>query len=207
MEYIINPIAALLGTSKESYKIKEAQDVKGLSKNLFLFSIISALILGIITWLSPEVENQTNLHSAPNIRQFIIFGSMVYGLFIPIVTIICYSCIWWVFFSDVGFRKILTIQLYGYAITLINLFTQMLFMLILDMNNKFSLLSLGVISELYFENKYIIAFFNNISFFWLWGIVFQFITLSVISKKSKLYVSTIIITLNVFSAIVLAAWS
>ncbi|MBJ8113403.1 hypothetical protein JDS99_28000 [Bacillus cereus group sp. N6] len=207
MEYIINPIAALLGTSKESYKIKEAQVVKGLSKNLFLFSIISALILGLITWLSPEVERQTSLHSIQNINKFIIFGSMVYGLFIPIVTIICYSCIWWVFFSEVGFQKIFTIQLYGYAITLINLLTQMLVMLILDMNNTFPPLSLGVISELYFENKYIIAFFNNISFFWLWGIVFQFITFSVVSKKSKLYVFTIIITLNIFSAIVLAAWS
>ncbi|WKB34993.1 hypothetical protein QS257_14645 [Terrilactibacillus sp. S3-3] len=100
-----------------------------------------------------------------------MIAAFIGGLFEPFLFVLVLTFVYWIFFSDSGFRKIFVIQTYVYVIILINSVITALFMLAAHTSAAVSPLSLGMILPISRPGSFLREVLNNLSLFSLSGLL------------------------------------
>jgi hypothetical protein len=210
MNYVANPVKGIFNITNEFTLLGQSEEIKGLTKKVIFISLLNAVLTALITYFSPDLESQlaqSDVELVGNMKVFVALGAAFFGLILPIITISIYSVLTWILFTDVGFQKIFLVHFYSYLITIVYLISQLFFFFFFNIDPTNSPLSLGIIGESLTNNSYIQSILSSLSIFWVWGIVLQVISLSILSAKSKQYIVISVILLNLLATMGLAAWT
>lgn len=204
--HYVNLIKGIIKPKEEFAGLREADRIIGLGWQLTALSVVNAIV-GYITTrmlyaldLVPDVSSQLQGSEAQMgqeaTKMMAGAGAIFGGLVGPVVIMLIMALIFLIFFSEIGFKKLFTIELYLQFITLISSVVSLIFVLIFRENVK-DVLSLGSFTKLFTHEAFVTAFFSGISIFLIWKLYVQITAYHQASSKSPSSVMWTLIILNI----------
>ncbi|MFB4162132.1 hypothetical protein ACE1TF_19860 [Geomicrobium sp. JSM 1781026] len=202
MIHSVKFLHGLFNTKAHFSTLKESEATKGLAWRL----TVGALIIGLITVLSQFAVRDDMMQvyqSMPGMgeEEASIFVSImmalggVFAVGASIVAILAIALVFWIFFREVGFKRLFIIFSYFIPIYIIVMLVDLPYYFLFGMEHLYSVTGLGYVAALLFEDSFFTHFFAQISLLVVWCFIVQLFALRVVSTKSTRY---IVITSTVF---------
>lgn len=214
----VHRVSLLRGITKPKEEFegwREAEKIEGLGWRLVVLSIVSAIVAGLVAYFGTEVLHilqKTPSHmqvpgTAKGIVQGMAVGGAAFGgLVTPVIIMLVMALIFFIFFSDIGYKKLFAIELYLQLIGLIGAIVSGILMAVFQMTTK-SFLNLGAITQLLTSNAFINGFCGGISIFLIWKLYVQINAYRYASAKSTSTVTWTLIILNIVFLLIAAGFS
>lgn len=214
VEHRVKLIKGIFIPGKVFEGLDEAEKTAGAGWRLLLLAIINTLIGAGTTYLSyrvfglPEqMLQQFQQAQLPISEDTVLTASVVLGgitgLVLTFIVPTIGALIYWPFFRDAGFKKLFTINLYVFLITIIASSVQMALLPVFRFQPT-SYLSLGSITRLLTDSVFVNTLFGGITIFLIWKFFVLITAVNRASKKSKTYVTTVFIILNVLLLLIIS---
>lgn len=202
MNHTVRLFDGIFKPGREFAKLAVSRKTKGLKWRFVLMMLVNSICTMFFYHANTNGEKAfLGFHVSGHFAGRMI-AAFIGGLFEPFFFVLVLAFIYWMFFSDSGFRKIFVIQTYVYVIILINSIVTVLFMLAAHTIAGVSPLSLGMLFSAGRPGSLLREISNNLSIFTVWIAVVQIIAFRKISTKSLSYIIAVVIILNIIGLIV-----
>ncbi|MGE7595638.1 hypothetical protein ACQKMY_20995 [Peribacillus frigoritolerans] len=190
-------------------KIKQSEKVKGLPLRI-------AAIIGLSIWISAVgaflgISTEEIMKMMDIIRRdklefaklYFGVGEVLSGLFFPLLIIVFFSLFFRMFFKQVGFTKLITIQLFTAFVFTIEKMLNFPIFYILGINSESSPFGLGVLIQLISEQTFLVNFISHITIFQIWAACLQIIAFRKMSDKTMKSIIGIVLFANIIFMLIL----
>lgn len=197
-------VAKLFFRREDSFfQLKRAERITGLWKRVFLFLFLSMLVYGFTAWkglgMDPISVMATELSFATyeSVKIYFLFGRILYGLLLTFIILFFTPLIFWIF-SDIDYKKLVTVQFNVLFIMLVERLTWVGFVQYLGLDWYVSPLSFGIITSYITDITSIIYFFGAVSVFQIWIMWFQGKAIRDFCDMKRWKVAILVGTVHVF---------
>lgn len=204
--HTVNLFKGILKPKEEFAKYREADNVNGIGWRIVVLSVISGLlgyalayvasdVLGITSSLQQSFQSAGLQMSEETISTFTSVIGAITGFVTPIISMLFDALIALIFFSEVGYKKLFSIELYLAVISVIGSAVTLILMTIFKSSLPF--LSVGIITRLFTDQAFLNAFFGGITLFLIWQFYVRFVAYRNASSKSMTYIIWVLVILYV----------
>lgn len=200
MIYQVRLVKGLLAPERSRYDLHNAEEVTSLKGKLVLLYVLSVLVFGLYGFLGIGSESFSKELLDLGAQEFemgkllILVGNLLAGIVYPSVYLFLIALFLWVI-TDIEYPKLLIVQMIVFILQLAEKIVLAPFFVFLHLNYDSNPFSLGVISQYFTSNEYVIHFFSEVTIFQLLVIGLQYYYLKKFTERKK-YI--------VFSAIILS---
>lgn len=194
------------------HQLTNAEKIEGTWKYTIILTFASFLLYSLSAYLgigsemlSKDIYQLTSSEYEATKLLFAV-GQVLLGVLGTILFIFFPALVFWLC-ADTNYIKLVNIQLIITTIILIEKAISIPFHFYLGLDPVSLPYSLGVIAQDLTDNRYLILFFAQISFFQIWVIILQYTYVKSLLDRSKPLVLSIIIATNVFIWLLLALFS
>ncbi|HEX7063977.1 MAG TPA: YIP1 family protein [Bacillales bacterium] len=211
-------LRGIIRPKEEFESLREADKIEGMGWRLVVLSLLSAIFAGLSVYivqalgLAAEINKRFEISgsqmSESNVelgQTFALASGVFGGLVGPVITMAVAALIFLIFFSDIGYKKLFTIELYLQCISLINTIVALILILIFQTYSE-TFLNLGAISQLLTDDIFINAFFSGISIFLIWKLYVQINAYYKVSTRTPAFIVWTPIILNLVLLLVIAGF-
>ncbi len=197
MTYQVKLVKGLLAPERNRYHLQKAEAVTHLKRKLILLYLFSILVFGLYGFLGIGSESfskellKLGTSEFEMGKLFILAGNLVAGIVYPSVYLFLISLFLWVL-TDINYLKLLIVQMIVFILQLIEKVLLLPFFAFMHLNYDANPFSLGIISQYFTSNEYVIHLFSEISLFQVLVIAIQYYYLHKFTEKNKYMVLLII---------------
>jgi hypothetical protein len=191
-------------------KIKEAEVSKGLWGRIALLTAASGCLFFFMAVLGLGMEDlMANHPSVPlnkleMMKMLFTAGYVVQGIFAPLAFIAFSSLLYKAVFREIAFYQLMTIQFYTAVILFFEKVLFFPFRYFLGFNHVSSPFSLGITAQLWTDQPFVIHLMSGLSIFFIWGIIYQIFSLTILSSRSRTMIVPVVIFVNLLILFVAA---
>jgi hypothetical protein len=212
MVYKSNPLKEIFHPKVAFAQLREAEQVKNVTIVILLLLFSNVVLSLLRAYFGIGMEELTKHLGRYTGEQFAFlqllfaFGHALGGLCVPLLFLFISSIIFYLLF-DIGFVKLLTIQLPILFIFLLEDMVLFPFQLFFGVKNLFSPFSLGVWGPYITKYAFIWALLRTVSLFSIWAISIQIIALRSLTEKPVQRIAMIVIAVYLFLALLSATYT
>jgi hypothetical protein len=183
------------------FQVREAEQIKGLTKSTLVLVMLSMIIYGWSSWIGLGTGLLSNEATSLPAEQYelhklwFVIGRLVYAclfvLFILYVTPLLFQ-----FIFKTGYKKIVSIQMRIVLILLVERITWIPLFVYLGLEWYVSPLSFGIIGSYLTNFPLLIYFFGAISLFQCWIIWFQVKSIAFLSDTKKGWIWLVVLFIH-----------
>ena len=198
MNYQVKLVKGLLAPERNRYYLHEAEGVTQLKGKLIMLYVVSILIFGFYGFLGIGSESFSKELLNLGTSEFemgkvlILVGNLVAGIVYPTVYLFLIALFLWVL-TDIEYLKLLIVQMIVFTLQLVEKILLVPFFVFLQLNYDSNPVSLGVISQYFTSNEYVIHFFSEVTLFQVLIIAVQYYYLKKFTERNKYMVLSAII--------------
>lgn len=208
----LRPLRALQRPKIFFYQLQQEEGFTGFWPRFSILIIVSVLIHFFYAFygigsevISKEIYGTPNSEFAMK-KMFFAGGQVLFGILFPFVIIFVSSLFFWCL-TDAPFRKLMVLHEIVLLILLLEKAVFIPIAIIVGIQPESSPFGLGVIMQYITSADLLHSFFGAISLFKIWGMVFQYYGLKVISSKEPKALFLIVLSFNLFIWLVSALLS
>lgn len=202
MMYQVKVVKGLLAPERNRYHLQNAEEVTQLKGKLALLYLLSILFFGFYGFLGIGSESFSKelIHLGTNEfemgKLLILAGNLVAGVVYPTVYLFLIALFLWVL-TDIEYVKLLIVQMIVFTLQLLEKLLLLPFFVFIHLNYDSNPFSLGVISQYFTSNEYVIHFFSEVTLFQVLIIAIEYFYLKKFTERNK-YVVLLVIILSYF---------
>lgn len=195
-----------------AHQLHKAEEYNGIWKKTTLLLVISLILATISAYFGIGNEQLSKLIYETTITEFsatkalFAVGQIIQAIVVTAIIIFFPALIFWIF-TDIGYRKLVVMQLYVTSIFLIEKVITLPMQLYFGLNDASSPFSLGIIAQYVTDYELISNFFSEITLFAVWAIILQFKYLRIITDNSPRRILVLILATQLFMWVVSALFS
>ncbi|MEB1809715.1 MAG: hypothetical protein LPK26_20890 [Bacillaceae bacterium] len=200
---IIQPKAHFTG-------LKESKIITGFGWRLTILVFASGILNATYSYMglgTEELMSQMDQVSASKLEWAKVvmgLGTFLGGLIYPIFLILFFSLLFLIFFKELNFRSLLYLQLYIVPIFLFEKLFNLPYYLLLGIDRTLSPHSLGPIFQQFLSYDFFIYFISSFTFFNLWAIFIQSMSLHILSSQGLKRTLIIVVASHLFLSLLTA---
>lgn len=212
MFYEVRLLRGLFAPYVSAHQLDKAEQFKGIWKKTTFVLLISLFLSGMAAYFGIGNESLSKLIYDASLSEFETMkglfgiGQVIQGIVATALMIFFPSLLFWVF-TDIEYRKLVTIQLFVTMIFMIEKAILIPLQLFLGLDLISSPFALGVMAHYITDAELLIHFFSTVSIFGIWAMFLQFQYLKITTEKSSKYLLLLIISINLFMWIFTALFS
>lgn len=195
-----------------AHQLHKAESYTGIWKRTTTLLIVALILSSISAYFGIGNEQMSKLIYNSSASEFeaikglFAIGQVLQYIIVTAILIFFPALIFWIF-TDIGYRKLVVIQLYMVTIFLIEKVVAIPMQLWFGLDYASSPFSLGIIAQYITDNEFLINFFGEISLFAILAITLQFNYLKVVTEKTQKLLLLLILATNLFIWIFTALFS
>ena len=190
MIYQVKLVKGLLAPERNRYHLHNAEEVTQLKGKLVLLYVLSLLVFGLYGFLGIGSESFSKELLDLGAKEFemgkllILVGNLVAGIVYPSVYLFLVALFLWVI-TDIDYVRLLIVQMMVFVLQLVEKIVLVPFFVFMHLNYDSNPFSLGVISQYFTSDEYVIHFFSEVTIFQLLVIGFQYYYLKKFTERNK----------------------
>ncbi|WP_197063102.1 hypothetical protein [Pontibacillus marinus] len=161
------------------------------------------LLFGFLAWkglgMDPISVIATELSFAEyeSLKLFFLLGRIIFGIILALAILFFTPLVFWIF-TDIPYRKLVTVQLNVLLVMFIERLTWVFFIHYIGLDWYVSPLSFGIITSYITQIDWWIYFFGALSIFQIWIMWFQWKSITDFSEMAKWKAWILVILLHIF---------
>lgn len=197
MTYHTNPFRLLINPKETLFKLREAEQLRGLWLWTVLILLAFSLVFAALGWVGAGTETLNQLKANylgsdyEYAKFWFIIGRLVWGLGLGLLVIFVVSLVFYLFY-EIPYQKLVVIQLSVGAVFLLEALSWLLLLPVAGLEWNRSPYSLGVIADLLTDRPWIISLFGAVSLFQLFILYFQTRCLLVLFPAKRWHVWAVV---------------
>ncbi|PLS15880.1 hypothetical protein CVD28_20500 [Bacillus sp. M6-12] len=190
MIYQVQLLKGLFHPAVSRYQLKQAEAVKGFIPKVILLFIISVILFAVSALFgigSESISKEVAELSASELesrKQLFIAGRLLAGTLFTGIFLFLSAIFFWIV-SDIPYRKLVSIQMVVFCVSLLEKALLIPIFVAMDINKDANPFSLGVIGQHVTSNEYLVHFLSEISIFQILMIALQYYYITNLSNKNK----------------------
>jgi hypothetical protein len=202
MLYHVQVIKGLLHPKLHTYRILEAEKIKGLYNRFFLLLIIfiGIYMAGAYFGIGMEsISNEVTVSNSETLAAkqiFMILGKGIWGALLAVLAFYIPAIVYWATLNT-RFKDMLVLQLYMMAILILEQIITMPLLFFLDIGQNSSPFSLGVIAQYITDNRLLIYLAAAVTLFKIIIVIYQYKWLKALSDRSPQIVALVVCLFNI----------
>lgn len=190
MIYQVRLAKGLFSSEKTRYQLHNSEAVTQIKGKIILLYIASILIFGLYGFLGIGSESfskellKLSVHEFEMGKMLVLAGNFIAGIVYPSVYLFLMALFLWAV-TDIEYIKLLIVQMIVFILQLLEKVVMLPFFTFLDLNQDANPFSLGVISQYFIANEYIIHLFSEVTLFQVLVIAIQYYYLKSFTEKNK----------------------
>ncbi|MFC7371732.1 hypothetical protein ACFQPF_08590 [Fictibacillus iocasae] len=193
-------------------RYKETEEKNGLWWRILVLLCASGLIHALVYYSTFDVQKKLNFVKAARLKSaeedviayLLSLAGGVWGIVLPVITVVCVSAVFYPFFRDIGIKRLFFIFSILYTIVLLNDLIELPFQLITGEENAASPAGLGFIGVALFKDGFLARLFDFINIFYVWGFAAVYGALRQYSYKKRHYILSVTALLFVLWALLVS---
>ncbi|QHE53629.1 hypothetical protein [Pontibacillus sp. HMF3514] len=202
MSYHVQVAKLFFRREDSLFRIREAEQLHGLWKRVAWFFVFSMLLFGFLAWkglgMDPISVIATELSFAEyeSLKLFFLLGRAIFGILLALAILFFTPLVFWIF-TDIPYRKLVTVQLNVLLVMFIERLTWVFFIHYIGLDWYVSPLSFGIITSYITQIDWWIYFFGAFSIFQIWIMWFQWKAITDFSEMAKWKAWMLVILLHI----------
>lgn len=190
MIYQVRLVRGLFSSEKTRYQLHNSEAVTQVKGKIILLYVVSVLIFGLYGFLGIGSESfskellKLSVHEFGMGKMLVLAGDLIAGIVYPSVYLFLMALFLWTV-TDIEYVKLLIVQMIVFTLQLLEKVVLLPFFTFLHLNQDANPFSLGVISQYFIANEYIIHLFSEVTLFQVLVIAIQYYYLKNFTEKNK----------------------
>ena len=190
MIYQVKLVKGLFAPDRNRYHLHEAEGAMHIEGKMVLLYVFSILVFGVYGFLGIGSESFSKELLKLGASEFemgkmlVLAGDLVAGAVYPTVYLFLIALFLWVL-TDIEYWKLLIVQMIVFTLQLVEKVLVVPFFIFMHLNHDANPFSLGIISQYFTSNEYVIHLFSEVTVFQVLIIAIQYYYLHKFTERNK----------------------